>query len=127
MPLKQTIEIIPDDNELYMRVHKNHYDKGVILTGCIKNHGGGMSTDWKKYAKSPYYTRNGCHEGKNPLDYGIIKFISRDVREIPFQEIIHSPSYNNKAHTNIVGDKSDVEIRIKFVRIMERLIEPGEE
>ena len=53
-------EEIPNDDYLWMRVHKNDLPNGDIAPGAFKNRPttkDGMSTDWEKYA-TPQETRN---------------------------------------------------------------------
>lgn len=39
---------IPDRDLLYMRVHRNNIQDGVLTAGSFKRHGDGLSTDWAK-------------------------------------------------------------------------------
>jgi hypothetical protein len=51
------IEPIPDSDLIYLRVHKSQIDPdGVVIHRAFEEHGGGMSTNWAKYA-TPESTR----------------------------------------------------------------------
>jgi hypothetical protein len=119
-------ENIPDDDLLYMRVHRNLFDKnGNIFPGAFKNRPtpqDGMSTDWEKYAR-PEETRS---RGRSPKDNAIIQMIVRKVRLIPGQNVVHTPDLvtPNRAHTDVFGEKNP-EARVKFSRIFEIVIPLG--
>lgn len=114
-------EPIPDEDLLYMRVHKTWFDSdGSIITGVLKNmptDQDGMSTDWQKYSR-PQETRL---RARKPQDNAVIQMVVGKVREIPNQIVVHTPDHanNNRAHTDVFGEKKDPEIRIKFSRICE--------
>lgn len=116
-------ENIPDDDLLYMRVHKTLFDQnGVIFPGAFKNRptsNDGMSTDWAKYTR-PEETRS---RGRSPEDNAIIQMLVRKVRQIPGQEVSHTPDLvtSNRAHTDVFGEKT-TEARVKFSRIFEVVI-----
>lgn len=91
---------------------------------------GGFETscDWDKYA-TPEKTRallahQPKHSGafKNSDDYFIVQLLVQDILgNIPTQSVEHDPVQNheilpdNRAHALIIGDKSDVEIRLKLL------------
>jgi hypothetical protein len=116
-------ENIPDDDLLYMRVHKNLFDQtGVIFPGAFKNRptsNDGMSTDWAKYTH-PEETRS---RGRSPEDNAIIQMLVRKVRLIPGQKVAHTPDLvtPNRAHSDVFGEKT-TEARLKFSRIFEIVI-----
>ena len=116
-------EDIPDNDFLYMRVHKNWFQPKQNIVGLFKNHGEGMSTDWSKYA-TPLETRERVVQfGKTPENFAVIKMLVTNVREIENQIVKHTPDEpnRNRAHTDILGEK-DAEIRLKFSRIFEIVI-----
>lgn len=107
-------EVIPDKDDLFMRVHKTWVRDGEPLPGAFQNREGGMSTEWSRYA-TPLETQNRHH---TPLDNGVIKMRAGTVRELPGQTVEHTPLPSNRAHTDVYGEK-DTEIRKKFLRIFE--------
>lgn len=113
-------ENIPDEDFLYMRVHKNWFQPKQNITGLFKNHGDGMSTDWAYYS-TPQETRNRVKQfGKNPEDFAVIKMLVANVKNIEGQTVTHTPDIpnNNRSHTDVFGEK-DVEVRLKFSRIFD--------
>ena len=83
-----------------------------------------MSTDWNKYSTLEQTRARG-----NPSLNGVIGMNVGDVRNIPPLEVIHTPTFNNRAHTNIYGiiqeNKSrTIEMRVKLARIAQWLLKP---
>jgi hypothetical protein len=110
------IENIPDEDVVYMRLHRSMIDpEGNLNPGLIRLRPGehGMSVDWNKYS-TPEETRN---RAKVPADNGVVSFPVGGVRKIPFQEVLHAPIPQNQAHAEIIGDKKDPEIRLRFMQI----------
>jgi hypothetical protein len=97
-----------------MRVHwRNLGDDGTPNVGAFRDHCGGMSTDWNKYSSA----QETLNRARVPGHNAIIEMNVEDVRSIPHQSVQHSPCPENRAHTNVIGDKrGDPEVRIKFQR-----------
>jgi hypothetical protein len=117
-----TSEPIPDENYLWMRVHKSYLANGDIAPGTFKNRPtpqDGMSTDWEKYA-TPQDTRD---RGRVSADNAVIRLLVGDIRKIPAQTVTHTPDAKtqNRAHTDVFGEKTP-EVRIKLRRISEIVI-----
>jgi hypothetical protein len=113
-------EEIPNDDYLWMRVHKNDLPNGDIAPGAFKNRPtskDGMSTDWEKYA-TPQETRN---RGRIPTDNAVIRLRVGEVREIPDQTVVHTPITSNRAHTDVFGDKHP-QARVLLTRICKIVI-----
>ncbi|MEK7257878.1 MAG: hypothetical protein AAB316_24180 [Bacteroidota bacterium] len=122
-------EQIPPTAYLFRYIHKNQVNKQEKKP-IPKAMDGGFETscDWDKYA-TPEKTRASLarqtkHSGgfKNPDDYFIVQLLVQDIHEyLPSQKVEHDPIQNheilpdNRAHSLIIGDKSDVEIRLKLV------------
>ena len=70
-----------------------------------------MSTDWEKYA-SAVDTRN---RGRRPAENGVLSLPVGGVRSLA-QTVEHAPTEANRAHTEVIGEKSD-EVRVKLRRI----------
>lgn len=124
-----TVKNIPDEDNLYMRVHKSMIKGGRISLGVFKNlprPTDGMSTDWQRYS-DPEATRQRALP-KIPQNYGVIEINAGEVRKIPNQTVIHTPDTerNNPAHTDVFGEKDDEEIRVLFGRIYRVLLMPSE-
>lgn len=118
-----TKETIPDVDDLYMRVHKVYIDgQGNLAPGVFRDQGDGMSTDWNVYA-TPQDTQN---RGKVPQDNAVISLNVGEVKAIPL-EVKHSPLSENRAHTDVIGDKKDKYpppgVRVKLLRISNWKIE----
>ena len=106
-------EQIPDEHDLFMRIHFEHFKDGVMSPIAFRNHGGGMSTNWSKYADANLTKKQAALLGKDPNNYGVIELSVGGVRGIPNQEVDHDPLPDNRAHTNVLGEK-DEEARIKL-------------
>lgn len=114
-----TKEIIPDTDRLYMRAHKVHIDEdGNLAPGVFRDQGDGMSTDWNKYA-TPQDTQI---RAKVPGDNAIVSLSVGGVKNIPL-DVQHSPLSDNRAHTDVIGDKKlkypPPSVRIKLLRLVQ--------
>lgn len=139
-------EVIPDDAILYCRVHKNFISSktGKPKESAFHNTpktGDNLSSDWNKYT-TPKESRAligrqyrfGKTEFKDPNVFFIIQLETEKISaKIIGQTIEHDPVFNepeldgipnNRAHSIIIGDKNDPEIRLKFVEICEWAIAP---
>ncbi len=119
------IEKIPDEDFLFMRVHKTNMDEdGEPHPRAFKNQpsdNDGMSVDWSKYAQATD-TKN---RAKNPSENAVIKFTAGSARIIPNQIVIHKPVETppNQAHTEVLGSKkTPTEVRARFMDIYEIVI-----
>jgi hypothetical protein len=135
-------ETIPNEDLLYMRVHKNLVQSdGSIAFLAFKNHGDprdpsirpGMSTDWQEYSTPEECRQRASLFGKDPSKYEVIQINVGRVRQIPGQEVEHTPIYEphstppilNRAHTDVYGDKTDEEVRLGFINAWEPAIPFG--
>jgi len=115
-------EDIPDNDDLYMRIHRNTIREGAPFAGVFKNHGRGMSTNWSKYADANATRAQGA---QNAGAYGVLSIRVGDVRSIPEQVVVHTPEPDNRAHTDVEGEKKDVEIRFKYYNFASIVIQPN--
>ena len=119
------IEEIPDDDNLFYRVHKTQMDpqedSDFISIKVFRTREGSMSTDWDKYS-NPTMSRN---RARVPKENRILQLYVESVREIPMEVQHHPlPEYNNQAHTDVYGlenqDRANInEIRLKLADIAE--------
>jgi hypothetical protein len=118
-----TPEDIPDEDHLYLRVAPALVDRGIIYPGAYINHGRGMSTNWDKYS-TPENTRNMARKDRDPNTYTVVSLNAGRVRGIVAspQFVEHTPRNHNRAHTDIVGEKT-LDARIQFSRIAETILE----
>jgi len=116
------VEEIPNDHDLYMRIHRQYFRENILQPGVFKIHGEGMSTDWSNYS-IPSDTQN---RARNPMDNGVISLNVGKTRLIPDQTVIHTPEDDNRAHTDVFGEKKNPKIRIEFIRISKWEIYPAE-
>ena len=114
------IEPIPGTDNVFMRAHRVHFRKGELQPGVFRQHGDGMSVDWKKYSTSQE-TRN---RSAKPLENAVIRASVGRIREISGLDVQHKPDRerSNRAHSNVVGlpphhTPELVEVRIKLLRI----------
>jgi hypothetical protein len=97
------VETIPDDSQLYYRVHFKlvQHRAGKLAPNCFRDPGGGMSTDWSKYA-TPEQTRN-ASGAERANDYGIVALPVGPVRGIEELSVVHAPVEGNDAHAHVLG------------------------
>ena len=115
------VEVIPDTQRLYMRVHKMFVYQGDFVVGVFRDQGEGMSTEWEKYS-SPEDARS---RAKVPRENGVIEMIAGSVSETPGLRVQHAPDLERRVrgHTEVIGDKkTDPEVRGKLKRISRWLI-----
>lgn len=107
-------EEIPNEDHLFLRVHKVNCVDGVLnLDRVFAIHGSGMSTNWNKYSNVEH-TKHGA---RIPADNGVISLNVGDIRNIPStQEVEHSPRNHNRAHTDVKGAR-DLEILLAFDKV----------
>jgi hypothetical protein len=120
------VEEVPDQDDLYFRVHRGFTANGEVSPGAFCNRPKGsnsMSTDWAKYS-TPEETRR--RPGKSPHDYAVVKLNVGAVRSIKGQAVSHSPdkSQSNRAHCDVSGEKDTV-VRAKLMDIFEIVIPLG--
>lgn|GEM_PF-755549 len=134
----------------HSNVEYNHEDNAVLKEAALTNtplHGDNKSCDWSRYATPEqtrallgrqYKTRK--TEFKNPeaffvFSHGLASW--RDLhmrfRELPEQRVEHTPieeypepigSPNNRAHAIIIGDKSEMKLRVEMARCAKWEVQP---
>jgi len=108
-------EPIPDEDRLYHRVHKTWIKPGRIEPAAFQNSPRGsdsMSVDWAKYA-TPQETRA---RAKKPIENAVIQLEAGLVRAVPGQKVEHSPSSDNRSHSDVIGEKNP-QVRIRLSRL----------
>lgn len=120
------VEEIPDEHHLYMRVHRTQLDPdGEPFPHAFKNQPtveDGMSTDWDKYA-TPVDTQRGAR--KPAEEYAVIRLPVGATRKIPHQTVTHEPLAENRAHTEVFGEKKLTEVRERFMQVYKTVIPLG--
>ncbi len=116
------IEIIPDQDRLYYRVHKTFIKSHGIEPAAFSNWPKGsssISVDWAKYATSQETRARARKPGEN----AVVQFEAGKVRAIRGQRVEHSPDQetDNRAHSDVIGDKN-TEVRTHLSRIYELVI-----
>lgn len=111
------VEHIPDECELFRRVHGNdHSSDGKMLPKIFRQYE--MSCDWSKYRTAQETQAGGEQPAKR---YAVVKFPVGDVRAIPGQVVKHAPDIvtGNQAHTHVLGPKDTPEVRLRFYLLAE--------
>src|SRR6266540_1686642 len=105
MPWPQ--EVIPDVDTLYMRVHARSLVNGGLHPGIFREHGGGMSMDWKR-SSTPLECRD-RPKAVPPEINGVLEFVAGEIRQVEPLTVIHQPdeANQNRAHSNVYGLSSD--------------------
>ncbi len=92
-----------------------------IPQGAFRDQGGGMSTDWEKYSTAEE-TRKRAQKSP-PEDNGVLRLNVGGVRAINPLSVEHKPEPDNRAHTEVLGDKKkDPEVRLRLQRLAEWVI-----
>jgi hypothetical protein len=116
------VENIPNEDFLFFRLHRCYmqFDE-EIPQGAFRDQDGGMSTDWEKYS-TPEETQKRAKKSP-PEDNGVLRLNVGGVREIKPLSVEHSPDPENRAHTEVLGNKKkDPEIRLKLQRLAQWVI-----
>jgi len=71
-----------------------------------------MSVDWEKYS-TRLETRD---RAKTPKENGVVSLNVGGIRAVPGQSVLHTPILENRAHTDVLGEKSP-EARVLLRRI----------
>ncbi len=99
---KWPIEIIPDKDDLYYRIHKMYFneDPKIIPSASFRPQGKSLSTDWHKYS-TPEKLRQ---RAEQPEENRIVQMKVENVRAVPLT-VNHAPDYAeiNRAHTDVLG------------------------
>lgn len=113
-------EEIPDSDLLYRRVNINHVDGEIIMPIAFSDTE--LSTDWSRYCTDPNETKQRVIlDRKDPSKYGVVSFEVGKVREIPRQIVCHTPSNNNRSHSEIIG-KKELQTKVTLMRILNWII-----
>lgn len=114
-------EEIPDEAILFFRICRSPwFDDGELNTAAFRNTlpSNGMSTDWNKYSTALETRRRS--QRHPPEEYAVVQLPVGRVRAIPDQTVQHSPKDDNRAHTDVFGDKKlNPEIRVKYGRLVD--------
>lgn len=118
------VEIIPDDDHLYLRVHRSSINAlGQPEPGAFRNRPDklrdGMSTNWCRYATAEE-TRDQASSDLD--DNAVLALPVRGIRAIPDQSVVHSPIFqhptlpDNRAHADVMGLKT-TKARLLYLEI----------
>jgi hypothetical protein len=111
------IEVIPDEDRLYYRVHQMYIRPDEIQPAAFTNQPKGskfMSVDWAKYT-TPEKTRA---RARKRTDNAVVQFVAGQVRAVQGQKVEHSPNQleGNRSHSDVIGEKTP-EVRTLLSRI----------
>ena len=96
------VEVIPDEANLFRRIHRNHYDvqKETISSAAFKQER--MSVDWEKY-REPAGSADEKSAAVAAINCGACKALGQTVEHTPIEpEEEFGP---NQAHAEVCGDK----------------------
>lgn len=114
------VEEVPEPDILFMRIHRSWFSNGVLNTAAFRNTPtavDGMSTDWNKYSSALDTRRRS--QRNHPVDYAVVQMEVGQVKRLPGQSVVHSPEADNRAHTDVFGDKLP-EVRVKLGRLVDQ-------
>lgn len=94
-------ETIPNEDRLFLRVHKNLLADGQLVPGVFREQHGAMSTDWERFSTA----QESRARAARPAGNGIVALVAGGVRSVPNLRVLHEPDeiHQNRAHTNIYG------------------------
>lgn len=121
------IEDIPNDDNLFYRVHKTKIDRSephelkkikLLAFDPMPQGSTQMSTDWSKYSTAIELQ----NRARVPEDNGIVYFNVGEVRNSPFPLFVkHDPTltehFKNRSHSIILDvppRKNDINIRVRL-------------
>lgn len=107
------VETIPSVDQVFMRVHKSFYPNARLNPGVFRDHEGGMSVDWDRYSTAEEAHRR-C---RITADNGIVSMPVGGIRGIQGLSVQHEPLTDNRAHSEIFGDKTP-ERRVLLSRLI---------
>lgn len=134
----------------HSKVEYDHEDNAVLKEAALTDtplNGGNKSCDWSRYASAEQTRvllgrqyKTGKTEFKNPAEFfvfshGVEQWRSLHLRfrEFPEQRVEHNPIEenpepigfpNNRAHAIIIGDKSDMRLRVAMARSAQWEVKP---
>src|ERR1051326_2212343 len=105
-------EEIPNEDTLYLRVHKNYVQSDELQPAVFRDHGDGMSTHWSRYCLSAMEARP---HASSPADNGVVSLSVGGVRAIPLI-VEHTPVADppDRSHTDVRGSKT-AEVRLRLL------------
>lgn len=123
-----SVQEIPGDALLYMRVHENdRYPDGGVRPGAFRNRidpehpdaEPGMSTSWNAHA-TPAGVRA---QARHPERVSVVEMEAGRARIIPGQRIQHTPIQflpedPNRGHADVFGPKTNSQERLLFLEIV---------
>ncbi len=116
------VEIIPDEDRLYYRIHESQvqiYDNGAseIMPHAFRERGEGneksMSTDWDKYSDPEILKQRAREPEKNMIVSLNVGFLREETLLVE-----HAPLLDNQAHTDVKSGEKKIksnEIRLKLL------------
>ena len=118
-------EEIPDDDYLYLRVHRNHQSHGELGFAAFRDRPpppdqagkSGMSTHWSRYATP----ESAQARAKSPENIGVVRMPVGGVRAIPRLSVEHTPLAEDRSHSDVLGPK-DTESRLQLKRVCEWVV-----
>lgn len=102
------VEIIPDEDAIFRRVHENYVKQGKLQPGFFVDYGGGMSANWNKYCTA----EGALAKAKEPEKNGVISLNVAHVRAIDLT-VDHTPSHSDQSHSEVFGPKTSL-VRMKL-------------
>lgn len=114
------IEVIPDGDHLYKRVHRDFIKGNGIPPRAFTNRPKGsksMSVDWAKYS-TPEESRA---RAKEPTKNAVVEAAAGQVRAVPGQIVEHSPIEKTRSHSGVTGEKT-TKVRVLLSRIFIEVI-----
>ncbi len=129
------IEEIPDESEIYMRVHRGEV-KDFPRSIFRDRDGQGMSVDWCKYATVDETRAKGI---QGAPQYGVVALSVGRIRKEVMMQVRHSPveptekdTKGNRAHSDLLGlyglNKGDTaEARVLLGRILQWHVQPNDD
>jgi hypothetical protein len=114
------VEEIPNEDFLFLRVHKNLLNFGEsVPKGVFRDQGDGMSTDWDKYSTAEQTQQRA--KRSPAADNGVLKLNVGGIRAIASLSVQHEPLPDNRAHTEVFGEKNP-KARVLLQRLAEWVI-----
>jgi len=110
------VEDIPGADDVFLRVHKDFVKSPGVPVNAFRDHPkhrGSMSVNWEKYS-----TAEQCRQSakSRPDDNAVLRMNVGKIREVPTQVVLHAPIPDNRAHSEVQGEKTP-QVRMLLARL----------
>ena len=105
---KWQIEQIPNTDRVFRNLNPRNVQEGIIMPHAFTDHKGKPSVNWEKYCSNPVDSPKRMNpDPKAYSRFGVCALNVGMIRKIASQDAIHEPTDINRAHSAIIGEKTE--------------------